>query len=276
MFDVCVTIVNTKERAEIEKSLDSLFADSMESGLNFGIAVIDNSSGEAVEELEKKYTNLRVLRQERNMGFGYSHNRAFEAVTAKYYFILNPDTEFPAGQNFLRRLVKFMDENPKIGMAGPKIFYPDGSLQYSCYRFPSFFQPVFSRTSAGQTETGKKATGRYLMKDFDHNLSIPVDWVMGSAMIFRRAAYEQIGGFDERYFMYAEDSDLCRRLWEAGWAVYYVHDIHLRHTHGRASAKVPGVFRALIKNPFTRVHIYSWLKYFFKWRNNRHYYPHDI
>ncbi len=276
MFDICVTMVNTKERAEIEKSLDTLYGDSVGSELNFGVVIIDNASGENVEDLEKKYTNLKVIKQENNMGFGYSHNRAFEAIQAKYYFMLNPDTEFPSGQNFLSRMKRFMDENPKIGMAGPKIFYPDGSLQFSCYRFPSFFQPVFSRTSIGQTETGKKSTSRYLMKDFDHNRTMPVDWVMGSAMFFRREAYEQVGGFDERYFMYAEDSDLCRRLWEAGWAVYYVHDIYLRHTHGRASAKVPGVLRALITNPFTRVHIISWLKYFFKWRNNRRYYPHEL
>lgn len=276
MFDVCITIVNTRERAEIKKSLDTLFADSAGSGLNFGVVIIDNASGENVEELEKEYANLKVIKQEKNMGFGYSHNRAFESVDAKYYFMLNPDTEFPVGQNFLGRFVKFMDENRKIGMAGPKIYYPDGSLQYSCYRFPSFFQPVFSRTSLGQTDAGKLATSRYLMKDFDHNATIPVDWVMGSAMFFRREAYNKVGGFDERYFMYAEDSDLCRRNWESGWAVYYVHDIFLKHTHGRASARVPNPVIAFFKNKFTRIHIYSWLKYFFKWRNNRRYYPHEV
>ena len=276
MFDVCVTIVNTREKEELIKSLDSLFIDSKDSGLNIGVVVVDNASGENIEELKNKYANFSIVKQEKNMGFGYSHNRAFEKAMARYYFILNPDTEFPAGQNFLAKFVKFMDENPKIGMAGPKIYYPDGSLQYSCYRYPSFFQPIFSRTSFGRTEAGKKATERYLMKDFDHNSTQPIDWVMGSAMFFRREAYDKVGGFDERFFMYAEDSDLCRRIWEVGMAVYYVHNIFLKHTHGRASAKVPNPLIAILKNKFTRVHIYSWLKYFLKWRGNRRYYPHEI
>jgi len=276
MTDVCVTIVNTRERAEVEKSLESLYTDTRDSGVSFSVVIVDNASGENIEDLEKKFANLRVIKQDKNLGFGYSHNRAFETAVARYYFILNPDTDFPAGQNFLAKFVRFMDDNPKIGMAGPKIYYPDGSLQYSCYRYPSFFQPVFSRTSLGQTEYGKKASDRYLMKDFDHNKTVPVDWVMGSAMFYRRAAYEQVGGFDERYFMYAEDSDLCRRNWEAGWAVYYVHNIVLNHVHGRASAKVQNPVIAILKNRFTRVHIYSWLKYFLKWRRNRRYYPHEI
>ncbi len=274
MFDVCVTIVNTKEREEIEKSLNSFYLDANDSGLSFAVVIIDNASGENVEELTNKYPNLSVIKHKTNKGFGYSHNRALENNEARYYFILNPDTSFPPGQNFLKKFIQFMDSNPRVGIAGPKIFYPDNSLQYSCYRFPSFFQPVFSRTSLGQTRIGKISTDKYLMKDFDHNSTIPVDWVMGSAMLFRRDAYKQVGGFDERYFMYAEDSDLCRRLWEAGWAVYYVHDIYLLHTHGRASAKVPGIIRAVLKNRFTRVHILSWLKYFMKWRNNRRYYTH--
>lgn len=276
MFDVCVTIVNTNEREEIEKSLDSLYADSIESMLDFCVVIVDNASKDNIQELIKKYKNLSVIKQDKNNGFGYSHNRAFQSVEARYYFLLNPDTEFPAGRNFLRRFVDFMDNNPKIGLAGPKIYYPDGSLQYSCYRFPTFFQPIFSRTSLGRTLMGQKATENYLMKDFDHNSTIPVDWVMGSAMFFRRDAYKEIGGFDERFFMYAEDSDLCRRLWEAGWAVYYVHDGWLRHVHGRASAKTQGVLKSIFRNRYTRIHIYSWLKYFIKWRNNRKFYPHNI
>jgi hypothetical protein len=276
MVDVCVTIVNTNELEEIEKSLNSLYADSRDPNLNFSVVIVDNGSHENVDGLKNRFANLEVIKQGKNMGFGYSHNRVFEKILARYYFILNPDTEFPAGQNFLAKFVKFMDNNPKIGIAGPKIFYPDGTLQYSCYRFPSFFQPFFSRTSFGRTKIGRKATDRYLMKDFDHNSTRPIDWVMGSAMFFRREVYLKLGGFDERYFMYAEDSDLCRRIWEAGWAVYYVHDIHLKHTHGRASAKVPNPLIAVLKNKFTRVHIVSWLKYFLKWRGNRRYYPHEI
>lgn len=272
MLDVCVTLVNTKEKDQIRAALKTLFTDSAGSNLNIGTVIVDNASGDNVEELAGEFPNITVIRQEKNEGFGKSHNRAMSAVEAKYYFILNPDTEFPAGQNFLREMFDFMEKNKKVGIAGPKILYPDGTLQYSCYRFPSFWQPLFSRTSWGKKGKGKEIADRFLMKDFDHASTMPVDWVMGSAMFARQEAKDMVGGFDDWFWMYAEDSDWCRRMWEKGWAVYYVHDIFLRHVHGRASAKVPGIINAMLKNRYARVHLWSWLKYFWKWRGNHKYY----
>lgn len=272
MFDICITVVNTKELSEIKHSLKTLLQDSKNSGLTIGTVIIDNATGEDLESLKNDIADLTIIKQDKNMGFGRSHNAAFKKVPAKYYFILNPDTEFPPGQNFLRKMYDFMEAHPKIGIAGPKIIYPDGSLQYSCYRFPVFVQPFFSRTKWGKTGRGKEISDKFLMKDFDHNQTIPVDWVMGSAMFARSFAMEQVGGFDDRYFMYAEDSDLCRKMWEKNWAVYYVHDVYLKHVHNRASAKVPGIINALFKNRFARAHLISWFKYFWKWRGNHKYY----
>ena len=95
---------------------------------------------------------------------------------------------------------------------------------------------------------------------------------MGSAMFVRGTSLKECGGFDDRYFMYAEDSDWCRTMWEKGWAVYYVPTVYLRHVHGQASKKVPGIIMAILKNRYARIHIYSWLKYFWKWRGNHKYY----
>lgn len=272
MIDICITLVNTKEKLEIAHALRTLLADSAGANLNLAIVIVDNASGDGVDDLKKEFANLTILKQEKNVGFGRSHNRAIAAVSAKYYFVLNPDTEFVAGQNFLRKFYDYMEANPKIGIAGPKVVYPDGSLQYSCYRFPSFWQPVFSRTKWGRTGRGKETSEHFMMKDFDHNSDRPVDWIMGSAMFVRAAAIKEVGVFDDRYFMYAEDSDWCRRMWEKGWAVYYVHGIYLKHVHGRASAKVPGIINAILKNRYARIHIISWLKYFWKWRGNHKYY----
>ena len=272
MFDVCVTIVNTNEKKEIESSLESLFFDSKNSGLNIAVVVVNNASLDSADDLASKFPNLTIIKNTRNEGFGKAHNRAFASVPAKYYFVLNPDTEFPASQNFLRHLYDFMEAHTQVGVVGPKVIYPDGSLQYSCYRFPTFWQPIFSRTRYGQSGQGKIMSDKFLMKEFDHATTRPVDWVMGSAMFIRKTAWDTVGGFDERYWMYAEDSDLCRRMWEAGFAVYYLHSVYLRHEHGRASAKIPGVFNALIKNKYARTHLVSWLKYFWKWRGNHKYY----
>lgn len=267
MKDVNIVIVNYKMKDDIAKCLVSLYQDIADCGLDINIVVVDNASGDGIEQmLKEKFPEVKVVIQPENVGFGKSQNAGIKSCPAKYYFALNPDTVFLSGQKIIKRMYDFMETHPKVGMVGPKIVYPDGSLQYSCYRFPSFWQPVFSRTKFGQGKFGTKINTNFLMKDFSHNETRPVDWIMGSAMFVRDEAVQKVGLFDDRYWMYAEDSDWCRRMWEAGWPVYYVHDIVIQHAHGRGSAKVPGIFNALIKNKLARVHLISWLKYMWKWR----------
>jgi len=273
MVDVCVSLVNTNEREDIERCLASLYADTANISFSLHIVIVDNASTDNIAQLLKeKFSKVQLLRQEKNMGFGASHNRVLKEVDAKYFFILNPDTIFlPAGR-IIEKMYAWMEVHPAVGMMGPKVIYPDGSLQLSCYRFPTFLQPIYSRTKLGKSGRGKEIADHFVMKKFDHNSTLPVDWIMGSAMFVRGEAIKKSGVFDERYWMYAEDSDLCRRLWEANWPIYYVHDIVIQHFHRRSSAKVPGIINALVKNKFARVHIMSWCKYFLKWHGNHKYY----
>lgn len=273
MFDVNIVLVNYKMRADIEKCFASLFADFAGDNLKINVVVADNASGDGIDAfLKQRHPQAACLAQMNNGGFGKANNAGIRSAKAKYHFILNPDTRFYPGERTVRRLYDFMETRPKIGIIGPKIKYPDGSLQFSCYRFPTFWQPLFSRTGWGERGRGKKNNDRALMKDFDHSRTQPVDWVMGSAMFVRDEAIKRVGVFDDRFWMYYEDSDWCRRMWEAGWPVYYVHDIMLEHVHGRGSARVPGILSALIKNRLARAHLISWLKYMWKWRGNYKYY----
>lgn len=273
MYDICVSLVNTNEREDIDRCLTSLYTDLKDKNFSLVIAIVDNASTDDIEGLLKeKFSDVVFLRQEKNEGFGKSHNLAMKKVEAKYYFILNPDTTFEPGSRMLQKMYDFMEANPKIGMLGPKIFYPDGSLQYSCWRFPTFLQPIASRTSMGKKGRGKKIADDFLMKDFDHEQTLPVDAIMGSAMFVRKAAIDEVGGFDDRFWMYFEDIDWCKRMWEHGWPVYYFPEVSLKHVHKRASAKVPGIVAALLKNRYARVHFISWLKYFWKWRGNHKFY----
>ncbi len=267
MKDVNIVIVNYIMKEDIAKCLASLYLDIQNSELTVQITVVDNASHDDVDIfLKEKYPMVKVIMQDKNIGFGKSQNAGMKSCEAKYYFALNPDTEFLPGKNVIKKMYDFMEDHPKIGIIGPKVINPDGTLQYSCYRFPSFWQPIFSRTKFGQRQRGKKINDHFLMKDFNHNETRPVDWVMGSAMFIRNEAVKGVGMFDDRFWMYAEDSDWCRRMWEAHWPVYYVSDIVIQHAHGRGSAKVPGVFKALIKNKLARIHLMSWLKYMWKWR----------
>ncbi len=273
MYNICITMVSTNEAETVKTCLASMYEDIAGSNLNIGVVIVDNASTDGIENMLKTYfPEVRLIHQEQNEGFGKSHNKAMSIVSADYYFVLNPDTIFPQGQGLLQRLFRFMEEHKNVGMVGPKIVYPDGSLQYSCFRFPTFTQPIYSRTKLGKKGKGKTKADHFLMKDFDHNQTRPVDWIMGSAMFVRGAAIKEVGMFDDRFWMYAEDSDWCRRMWEAHRPVYYVHDVYIKHVHGRASAKVPGIINALVKNKYARVHLISWIKYFWKWRGNYKYY----
>lgn len=273
MKDINIVIVNYKMKENIEKCLSSLFQDLVGSFLDVQVVVVDNSPQDGLQELLKeKFPQVLYIGQTGNVGFGKSQNQGMKAVDAKYYFALNPDTIFHVGQKILDRFYSFMEKNPKVGMVGPKLLYPDGTLQYSCWRFPPFFQPFYQRTKLGKTRHGEKRVAYHHMKDFDHNHTIPVDALMGSAMFVRKEAVDAVGMFDERFFMYYEDIDWCLRMWESGWPVYYLNDVVLTHIHGRGSAKIPGVFRALIKNKLARIHVTSWFKYILKWRGNHKYY----
>lgn len=267
MFDIAVTIVNHKMTEEIRELLHCIREDLACSSLRVQTIIIDNTPEEgAWLMLKNNFPKVKYLPQEGNIGFGKAQNIGIKSTDAKYYFILNPDVIFPIGERVLQRLFEYMEANPKIGLIAPKLLNSDDTLQFSCYRFPSFWIPLYRRSAWGQKKKNKRKVDRYLMKDFEHNRTQPVDWLMGSAMFARGEALQQVGLFDERYFMYFEDCDLCRRFWEAHWPVYYVHDIKIRHRHGKGSASVPGFFYSMFKNPLTRVHIFSWLKYMWKWR----------
>ena len=152
-------------------------------------------------------------------------------------------------------------------MVGPKLLYPDGLLQSSCSRFPVFFMPILRRTFLGNYF--KKIRDSFTMDDFDHNSIKEVDWLMGSCLLFRKEIILDSGKvfkpyFDERYFMYFEDIDLCRQIWANGFKVVYNPEAIFVHDHMRQSAKHPW-YLAIFLDRLTWDHIGSWLKYFLKW-----------
>lgn len=267
MIDVAITIVNYKMANDIRQLLESLKKDLHGSNLKVQIIIADNTPDQEMASLIKEHQEIKYLPMPKNVGFGAANNAAFKACDAKYYFILNPDTMFLENDLAIESMYNFMESHPKIGMIGPKLLNNDGTLQYSCYRFPSFWIPLFRRSSLGEKPRFKKQVDDFFISDYDHETDRPVDWIMGSAMFARGKNLKEVGMFDDRFFMYFEDCDLCRRFWEAHYPVYYVPEIKIMHRHGRGSAQVTGFIRSIIKNRLTRIHIISWLKYMWKWRN---------
>ena len=280
MKDITITLVNFHSKDDILLAVDSVLKDIAGSTLDVHVVVVDNSNNAdgLRKELVKQYPHIKYINAEENIGFGRGNIQGFKDAPARYYFALNQDTVIPEGQKTIERLVSFMDANPKIGCIGPKLVNMDGSLQYACYRFDLrsiLIKPLKQINWDEKYKWVKKYTDRLLMKDFDHNETRPVDWVLGAAMVVRHETVKAIGWFDKRYFMYMEDCDWCRTMWENGWPVYYVHDIIVKHRHARESARVRGIMAALLKNKLARIHLVSWFKYLWKWRGTHKFYNHS-
>lgn len=268
MVDCVIVIVNWKMCLDIDTCLESLFSDSENDGLSIKAVVVDNSDNcDGISDLlKKKYPDVEYLNAGGNRGFGYSQNLGMRSILGRYYFVLNPDTKFIKGSNVIRKMYDYMEENQDVGIMGPKLLNFDNTLQYSCYRFPRFLdKPIKQLELHERFVFLKKRIESMLMMDYDHEKDRFVDWLMGSALFVRGKAIEDVGLFDDRFFMYLEDCDWCRRMWESYWKVCYVPSIILYHKHRRDSAKIPGLI-AIIKNPTTRFHIKSWLQYFWKWK----------
>jgi len=282
MKDINIVIVNYKMRDDVMKAIASLVADVSNDNINVQITVVDNSDNTdgIREEMSGKLRDtdklsFNYLEGFGNVGFGKGCNIGFAHSPARYYCTINPDILVTEDNHTVLRIIKFLDENPKIGMIGPKLLNSDGTVQESCYRFDLasiLIKPLKHINLDKKYNWIKRHADKLVMRDFNHDETRPVDWIMGSAMVVRKEAVEAAGFFDDRYFMYLEDCDWCHKLWEAGWPVYYVHDIIIRHKHMRESARVPGVFQALIKNKLARIHLKNWFQYVWKWRTNHKYY----
>lgn len=269
--DIHIVFVNYLMGNLLLQSLSSLFEDIKDCSYKISITVVDNSNNEdhIEEKLTAYYPQVKYINSKKNVGFGRGCTIGFRSTKARYYFALNCDTLFIKNSRTVERIIKFLDNNPSIGCIGPKILNLDGTLQYSCYRFdlPSILVKPLRQTSlAKRCVWIQERISKLLMEDFDHTHTRPVDWVLGAAMIVRKEVVDKVGWFDSRYFMYLEDCDWCRKIWEAGWPVYYAHDIKIMHLHRRDSARIQGAIQGLCKNHLARIHLISWFRYLWKWR----------
>lgn len=233
--DVSVIVVNWNTRDDLRQCLRSLSPD-LQPGVELEIIVVDNASwDDSVAMVKREFPQVKLIENRFNEGFGKAHNRAAQLAGGRYLMLLNPDAQAHPGA--LRALVAYADAHPDIGILAPKVLNPDGSLQYSCRRFPVYEAGLFRNTLLGKLFPQNRFVRDYLMTDFDHEHTIEVDWVSGCAMLIRREVWQQLGGFDEQFFMYCEDVDLCWRAHEAGWKVVYYPEAMVTHAIGRSSDK---------------------------------------
>jgi GT2 family glycosyltransferase len=263
-MELSIIIVNYKSKSKLENCLESIVKQDFNK-IGYEIIVIENNSGDDLSDLRNKYPNIKIIFSKRNLGMGGGNNLGINIAQGTYILVLNPDTVIT--KNAIEILLTYLSNNPQVGLVGPKLLYPDGTLQLSCSRFPKFFIPILRRTFLG--EYFKNIRDSFTMSNFDHKSIQAVDWLMGSCLMFKKSQIDNadkvfLPHFDERYFMYFEDTDLGRTFNSRGFKVIYNPLAVVIHDHARESAKHPW-YIAIFKDKITWVHISSWLKYFIKW-----------
>ncbi len=235
MNDIAVIIVNWNAREDLRRCLHSLL-DEPKPPVDYSVWVVDNASGDgSAAMVQAEFPDARLIINADNLGFSKANNQAIAQTNSRYVFLLNSDATIHSGA--LEALVAYADAHAKAGIIGPKVLNPDGSLQFSCRRFPSLGAGFFRNTYLGRMFPNNKFARDYLMTDFDHARDIPVDWVSGCAMLIRRELIHKIGALDERFYMYCEDVDICQRAWEADYEVVYMPGAVVTHAIGRSSDK---------------------------------------
>ena len=251
---VSILIVHFRTPELLETCLGHIAAAGV--GVPSETIVVDNAPlGDAAAGVCERFGAQYILNRE-NIGYGRAVNQGMEAARGLYFLILNPDVEVRAGS--VEALATYLDEHPGAGLVGPKLFSPDGSLQYSARTFYTLKTVLLRRTFLGRLFPHSPTLREHLMLDWDHNDVREVDWMLGGALMVRREAVGDVGGMDERFFLYFEDVDWCSRMKRRGWQVVYVADAQMIHAHQRASARG-------FLSPGKRMHLESALRFYEKW-----------
>lgn len=201
------------------------------------VILVDNQSSDGTLDLvRERHPWVEAVDAGGNLGFSRSNNLAMERATGTHLLLLNPDTEIEPGA--LRAAVEELDRRPEVGMLGCKLVQPNGELDHACKRgFPTPASSLWHFAGLSKARPRSPRFAAYTAGHVDPDEASDVDAVNGAFMLVRREAYEQVGGLDERYWMYMEDLDWCYRFWEAGWRVTYWPGATVMHVKGGSSTK---------------------------------------
>jgi GT2 family glycosyltransferase len=234
--DISVVIVGWNARHYLELCLDSLTTAPPRRSME--IFVVDNASTDgSAEMIETRFPHVELIRNSENLGFAKGNNVAIRRCQGRYIALVNPDViVFPG---CLDALADFLDENPKVGNVGPRVFNPDMSQQSTCRRFPTLWNNFCSATALATTFTKSRIFAGEHMWFFPHDRTISVDVIVGCFSMIRRETFDEVGLLDEGLFMYGDDVDWCRRARNAGWQVFFYPGARAIHDRGKITAPYP-------------------------------------
>jgi len=234
-IDVVVVCWNDKEK--ITTALDSVFALSeVRADPSFAqVIVSDNGSSDGSREfIRERYPALRIVENGANLGFAAACNRAFAVSSAPYVFLLNPDAELK--DRALAEIVGFLDAHPRCGIAGSRIYNYDGTVQQSVGEFDTWVGAYLRSSAWGEWAPLRRYANGAALRGWNYDTERRVDLAIGAALAIRRTLIDEIGPFDERFFLYHEEVDFAKRAAEAGWETWFVPRSEAVH-EGMGSAR---------------------------------------
>ncbi len=233
--DVSIIIVSFNTREILRECLQSVVRDA--TNLNVEILIVDNNSSDGSPEMiERDFPQARLIRSAVNLGFGAANNLALQQATGRYYVLLNSDAFFEPGA--LELAIRHMDETPDCGLGGGRLIGRDGSWQPSSRSFHSLLRDAIVMTGLAGHFPKSRLFGHFDRTWADIYRAAAVDWVPGAFSIIRPAVLTKIGAFDPAFFLYYEEVDLCRRIKQAGYSVWYWPDIVVVHIGGESSRQL--------------------------------------
>jgi GT2 family glycosyltransferase len=281
--DLAVIVVNWNVRDLLAPCLETTREAVEAAGLDGEIWVVDNASvDDSVAMLRAQFPHVKLIASSANLGFAGGNNLALREIGFRvqapqgvyeligeerasqvdpdgalprrhtlpdYVLLLNPDTSVRA--DAIGRLVRSMEQNPATGVCGPRLVYDDGRFQHSAYRFPSLAQIYLDFWPINWRLTDSRFNGRYPGRLYAQREPFAIDHPLGAAMLFRREAIEQTGGFDLDYHMYVEEIDWCMRVKRAGWQICCVPSAEIVHLEGQSTKQVrPAMVVALWRSRY--------------------------
>lgn len=252
-MDLSIIIVSWKVKDILKKNLENIY--KSEGDFKYEVFVVDNDSQDGTGEMiEKNFSEVNFIANSSNLGFSKANNQAIKKSKGRYVLLLNPDMKvFP---NTFQKMIVWMDSHPEAGIAGCRLLDKEGGIVKHVRRFPSFFDQAAIILKFPHLFPW--VLNKYLFSNFDYSKEAKVDSIRGSFFMIRRKLIEEIGGLDERYFVWFEEVDYCRQTKEVGWKIYYTPSAECVDLVGQS-------FSQLKRGSAQKYFRDSMLKYFRKW-----------
>jgi len=234
--DISIVIVSYNTITFLRNCLKSILQQF--SGIDIEVIVVDNASNDNSQDMVKQeFPAVVLIENKQNLGFAAANNLGIEQSSGRYVAIVNSDVIVLG--DCLKQLINFMDITPTVAVAGPRILNPDKTLQPSCRKFPSLWNNFVQAAGLSRLFPKSSLFGDWTMKYWSHDFQCSVDALSGCFLMIRRQVLDKVGLLDERFFIYGEDLDWCRRFRNAGWSICFYPSARAIHHGGASSASAP-------------------------------------